>query len=150
MSSSAQASLGQVDERPARDKLAALHRLLGSMDSALVAFSGGADSAFLAFMGWQWEYGSHSEDTLIPRRPIEYWARQCFTGASIMTHHEVAHRGRVALGRRHPDRLLHVDDARDVVDVAEPVDDAHDREPRVARLGGRGEQGDAGPRHKAG
>ena len=53
MSSSAQASLGQVEERPARDKLAALHRLLGSMDSALVAFSGGADSAFLAFMAHQ-------------------------------------------------------------------------------------------------
>jgi uncharacterized protein len=53
VSSSAQASLSQVEERPARDKLAALHRLLGSMDSALVAFSGGADSAFLAFMAHQ-------------------------------------------------------------------------------------------------
>jgi uncharacterized protein len=42
-----------VAERPARDKLARLHRLLGSMDSALVAFSGGADSAFLAFMAHQ-------------------------------------------------------------------------------------------------
>jgi uncharacterized protein len=44
---------GPVDERQARPKLAALHRLLGSMDSALVAFSGGADSAFLAFMACQ-------------------------------------------------------------------------------------------------
>ena len=44
---------GAVDERSARGKLAALHRLLGSMDSALVAFSGGADSAFLAFMASQ-------------------------------------------------------------------------------------------------
>jgi uncharacterized protein len=42
-----------VAGRPARDKLAGLHRLLGSMDSALVAFSGGADSAFLAFMAHQ-------------------------------------------------------------------------------------------------
>jgi hypothetical protein len=33
---------GVVDERSARAKLAALHRLRGSMDSALVAFSGGA------------------------------------------------------------------------------------------------------------
>jgi pyridinium-3,5-biscarboxylic acid mononucleotide sulfurtransferase len=41
----------QTGGRPA--KLAALHRLLGSMDSALVAFSGEADSAFLAFMGRQ-------------------------------------------------------------------------------------------------
>jgi len=48
-----QASLGQVEERPAQDKLAALHRLLGAMDSALVAFSGGADSALLAFMAHQ-------------------------------------------------------------------------------------------------
>jgi pyridinium-3,5-biscarboxylic acid mononucleotide sulfurtransferase len=53
MSSSAQSSADQVAERPARDKLAGLHRLLGSMDSALVAFSGGADSAFLAFMAHQ-------------------------------------------------------------------------------------------------
>ena len=53
MSSSAQAPPGQVAERPARDKLAALHRLLASMGSALVAFSGGADSAFLAFMAHQ-------------------------------------------------------------------------------------------------
>jgi uncharacterized protein len=44
---------GAVDERSARGKQAALHRLLGSMDSALVAFSGGADSAFLAFMASQ-------------------------------------------------------------------------------------------------
>jgi hypothetical protein len=42
-----------ADERSARVKLAALHRLRGSMDSALVAFSGGADSAFLAFMARQ-------------------------------------------------------------------------------------------------
>jgi uncharacterized protein len=53
VSSPAQASLHQVAERPARDKLAGLHRLLGSMGSALVAFSGGADSAFLAFMAHQ-------------------------------------------------------------------------------------------------
>ena len=53
MSSSTPASVPQVAERPARDKLAGLHRLLGSMDSALVAFSGGADSAFLAFMAHQ-------------------------------------------------------------------------------------------------
>ncbi len=53
MSSPVQASLHQVAERPARDKLAGLHRLLGSMGSALVAFSGGADSAFLAFMAHQ-------------------------------------------------------------------------------------------------
>jgi uncharacterized protein len=42
-----------IDQRAARDKLAALHRLLGAMDSAQVAFSGGADSAFLAFMAHQ-------------------------------------------------------------------------------------------------
>jgi pyridinium-3,5-biscarboxylic acid mononucleotide sulfurtransferase len=53
VNSSAPASSGQVAERPARAKLAALHRLLGSMGSALVAFSGGADSAFLAFMAHQ-------------------------------------------------------------------------------------------------
>jgi len=53
VSSSTPASVPQVAERPARDKLAGLHRLLGSMDSALVAFSGGADSAFLAFMAHQ-------------------------------------------------------------------------------------------------
>jgi uncharacterized protein len=53
VSSSAQSSAGQVEERPARDKLVGLHRLLGSMGSALVAFSGGADSAFLAFMAHQ-------------------------------------------------------------------------------------------------
>jgi len=46
-------SHSSVDERQARARLAALHRLLGSMDSALVAFSGGADSAFLAFMARQ-------------------------------------------------------------------------------------------------
>ena len=44
---------GAVDGRSARAKLAALHRLLGSMGSALVAFSGGADRAFLAFMARQ-------------------------------------------------------------------------------------------------
>src|SRR4029077_16127349 len=31
----------------------------------------------LTYMDWQWEYGSHSEDTLLPRRPSEYWAEQC-------------------------------------------------------------------------
>src|SRR5262249_62018395 len=45
--------LRQVAGRPARDRLTGLHRLLGSMGSALVAFSGGADSAFLAFMAHQ-------------------------------------------------------------------------------------------------
>jgi pyridinium-3,5-biscarboxylic acid mononucleotide sulfurtransferase len=40
-------------EKSARGKLANLHRLLGSLGSALVAFSGGADSAFLAFMAHQ-------------------------------------------------------------------------------------------------
>jgi predicted TIM-barrel fold metal-dependent hydrolase len=53
----------------------------------------------LAFMDWQWEYGSHSEDTLIPQRPSEYWARQCFTGASIMTLHEVAHRREIGVAQ---------------------------------------------------
>jgi pyridinium-3,5-biscarboxylic acid mononucleotide sulfurtransferase len=53
VSSSAQSSAGQVEERPARDKLAGLHRLLGSMDSALVAFSGGAESACIAVMAHQ-------------------------------------------------------------------------------------------------
>jgi uncharacterized protein len=52
-------SVHQVEERPARDKLAGLHRLLGSMGSALVAFSGGADSAFLAFMAHQ-ALGGHA------------------------------------------------------------------------------------------
>jgi uncharacterized protein len=42
-----------IDERKARAKLAELHRLLSSMPSAVVAFSGGADSAFLAFMAHQ-------------------------------------------------------------------------------------------------
>jgi uncharacterized protein len=42
-----------VDERTARDKLARLHRMLASMEGAVVAFSGGADSAFLAFMAHQ-------------------------------------------------------------------------------------------------
>lgn len=42
-----------IEEPRARTKLAALHRLLGSMPSAVVAFSGGADSAFLAFMAHQ-------------------------------------------------------------------------------------------------
>jgi uncharacterized protein len=42
-----------VDERVARSKLAALHRLLASLPSAVVAFSGGADSAFLAFLAHQ-------------------------------------------------------------------------------------------------
>ena len=41
------------EERAKRDKLAQLHRLLASMPSAVVAFSGGADSAFLAFMAHQ-------------------------------------------------------------------------------------------------
>lgn len=44
------------------------------------------------YMDWQWEYGPHSEDTLIPKRPSEYWSEQCFVGSSIMTHYEVAHR----------------------------------------------------------
>jgi pyridinium-3,5-biscarboxylic acid mononucleotide sulfurtransferase len=39
-----------VDERTARDKLARLRRLLAGMDGAVVAFSGGADSTFLAFV----------------------------------------------------------------------------------------------------
>jgi pyridinium-3,5-biscarboxylic acid mononucleotide sulfurtransferase len=42
-----------IDHRAAREKLASLHRLLGAMASAQVAFSGGADSAFLAFMAHQ-------------------------------------------------------------------------------------------------
>jgi uncharacterized protein len=42
-----------IDQRAARAKLAGLHRLLGGMEGALVAFSGGADSAFLAFMAHQ-------------------------------------------------------------------------------------------------
>ena len=48
-------------------------------------------------MDWQWEYGPHSEDTLIPRRPSEYWADQCFVGSSIMTHYEVAHRDEIGV-----------------------------------------------------
>jgi uncharacterized protein len=43
----------EIDHKAARAKLAGLHRLLGAMDGALVAFSGGADSAFLAFMAHQ-------------------------------------------------------------------------------------------------
>lgn len=39
-----------VDELVARRKLARLHRLLAGMDGAVVAFSGGADSTFLAFV----------------------------------------------------------------------------------------------------
>jgi pyridinium-3,5-biscarboxylic acid mononucleotide sulfurtransferase len=42
-----------VDERTARDKLARLRRLLAGMDGAVVAFSGGADSTFLAFVAHQ-------------------------------------------------------------------------------------------------
>jgi uncharacterized protein len=42
-----------IDQKAARGKLTSLHRLLGGMESALVAFSGGADSAFLAFMAHQ-------------------------------------------------------------------------------------------------
>jgi pyridinium-3,5-biscarboxylic acid mononucleotide sulfurtransferase len=42
-----------IDQEAARDKLASLHRLLGGMEGALVAFSGGADSALLAFMAHQ-------------------------------------------------------------------------------------------------
>jgi predicted TIM-barrel fold metal-dependent hydrolase len=49
------------------------------------------------YMDWQWEYGPHSEDTLIPRRPSEYWAEQCFVGSSIMTHYEVAHREEIGV-----------------------------------------------------
>lgn len=39
-----------VDELAARGKLARLHRVLAGMDGAVVAFSGGADSTFLAFV----------------------------------------------------------------------------------------------------
>jgi pyridinium-3,5-biscarboxylic acid mononucleotide sulfurtransferase len=42
-----------IDHKAAREKLAALHRMLGVMEGAQVAFSGGADSAFLAFMAHQ-------------------------------------------------------------------------------------------------
>jgi predicted TIM-barrel fold metal-dependent hydrolase len=49
------------------------------------------------YMDWQWEYGPHSEDTLLPRRPSEYWAEQCFVGSSIMTHYEVAHRAEIGV-----------------------------------------------------
>ena len=42
-----------VDELAARRKLARLHRLLAGMDGAVVAFSGGADSSFLAFVAHQ-------------------------------------------------------------------------------------------------
>jgi uncharacterized protein len=42
-----------VDERTARDKLARLRRLLAGMDGAVVAYSGGADSTFLAFVAHQ-------------------------------------------------------------------------------------------------
>jgi pyridinium-3,5-biscarboxylic acid mononucleotide sulfurtransferase len=42
-----------IDQKAARHKLASLHRLLAGMEGALVAFSGGADSAFLAFMAYQ-------------------------------------------------------------------------------------------------
>jgi uncharacterized protein len=42
-----------VDELSARGKLARLHRLLAAMDGAVVAFSGGADSTFLAFVAHQ-------------------------------------------------------------------------------------------------
>ena len=51
----------------------------------------------IRYMDWQWEYGPHSEDTLIPRRPSEYWAEQGFVGSSIMTHYEVAHRHEIGL-----------------------------------------------------
>lgn len=53
MSSGERRAADAVDERSARAKLASLHRLLGSLESALVAFSGGADSAFLSFMAHQ-------------------------------------------------------------------------------------------------
>jgi uncharacterized protein len=42
-----------LSEQSARGKLACLHRLLGSFGSAVIAFSGGVDSAFLAFMAHQ-------------------------------------------------------------------------------------------------
>jgi predicted TIM-barrel fold metal-dependent hydrolase len=51
----------------------------------------------IEYMDWQWEYSPHSESSLIPRRPSEYWAEQCFTGASIMTHYEVAHRHQIGV-----------------------------------------------------
>jgi predicted TIM-barrel fold metal-dependent hydrolase len=51
----------------------------------------------LAFMDWQWEYSGHSERTLIPMRPSDYWARQGFAGSSIMTHYEVAHRNDIGV-----------------------------------------------------
>jgi predicted TIM-barrel fold metal-dependent hydrolase len=51
----------------------------------------------VTYMDWQWEYSAHSESDLVPRRPSEYWQRQCFVGASIMTHHEVAHRHEIGV-----------------------------------------------------
>jgi predicted TIM-barrel fold metal-dependent hydrolase len=51
----------------------------------------------VGFMDWQWQYSSHSERTLLPRPPSEYWQRQCYTGASIMTHYEVANRHDIGL-----------------------------------------------------
>jgi uncharacterized protein len=43
----------EIDQRAAREKLAGLHRSLAGLGGALVAYSGGADSAFLAFMAHQ-------------------------------------------------------------------------------------------------
>lgn len=42
-----------MDERQARHKLSELHRLLAGLGPVAVAFSGGTDSAFLAFMAHQ-------------------------------------------------------------------------------------------------
>jgi pyridinium-3,5-biscarboxylic acid mononucleotide sulfurtransferase len=43
----------EVDERTAREKLTRLRQMLGGMEGAVVAFSGGTDSAFLAFVAHQ-------------------------------------------------------------------------------------------------
>lgn len=76
---------GGVLERHPRLKLAFTEQGSGWIPTAL------------GYMDWQWEYGGHSEDTLLPRRPSEYWERQGFAGASIMTHYEVAHRKEIGI-----------------------------------------------------
>jgi predicted TIM-barrel fold metal-dependent hydrolase len=53
----------------------------------------------LRYMDWQWEYSAHRESELVPHPPSEYWQRQCFTGASIMTHHEVAVRHEIGVSQ---------------------------------------------------
>lgn len=47
----------------------------------------------LRYLDWYWEtkQGNASFESVCPNRPSEYWARQCFTGASPMSLYEVQH-----------------------------------------------------------